>query len=357
MANMPALKLPLRSNPSARDLAVFFRSLATMFEAGLPLLRGLEQLAEQSENATLRRAARHMAGALSQGKYLSRAMHESGCFTDLQQRLVSSGELSGRLGLILSRLATYEEERSVLLHKVQSALVTPLCVSGFCLLMVIVLPPLCLQGLLQMLRDTGMVLPWPTVLLMRFSALLLNGWFYFGLVLVGATGAGLLFRFGDMPEVQLRLYRVLLAIPVLGPMVRVLAVVRFSQTLASLMESGINLLAAVRVSAEGSGNPVLDEAIEETEKALREGATLAAALAASGFFPETFLQALVAGEESGSPQKLLRDMTRIYQMELESRIAGFVAVLEPMLMAFVGAVVAFTCLAAILPMLRIVDGL
>jgi type IV pilus assembly protein PilC len=343
--------------PGARQLSVFFRSLGSMFEAGVPLNRALEQLAMQAENPQLQQAARAVARDISHGKSFSKAMQQTGCFTDVQQRLVAAGEVSGRLGHMIKKLADHEEERSTLQHKLTASLVTPLLVSGACLALVLVLPPLCLRGMLTMLRDTGVQLPWPTKILLSVSTLLSHPVFYLALVLLAGLAGWGFSRLWERREVRLAVGRVLLALPAVGDMLRTVAVLKFSDTLASMLQSGIPLLQALRVAGEASGSEVLNQQLSATESAIREGESLSSALHAADFFPNGFVQALQAGEEAGQVGRMLVDVSRLYKLDLDSKMASFAAMLEPIVMLIVGVVVAFTCLAALMPMLKVVEGL
>lgn len=328
-----------------------------MFESGVPLLRALEQLGQQSESARLRFAALSMARGLAGGQALSRAMQSTGVFTDVQQRLVASGELSGRLGSVLGEIARHEEERAALSQQLRARLVAPLSVCLACLLLVVTLPPLCLRGLLTMISELGISMPWPTLVLLRLSQALSSPFFYAALLASGAALAAASKRLGGDEEWRWRCSSWLLATPWLGQLLRLVAVVRFSETLASLLQSGILLLQALRVAAEASGNEVLRRSLEASQTALREGETLSSALAASGFFPGGFVQALRAGEESARVDAMLRDLAGLYRLELESRLATFTAALEPLVMSFIGLIVGFVCVAALLPMLQIVEGM
>lgn len=341
-----------------RDRAVFFRSLGTMFEAGVSLTRALDQLAEQSEDPLLRQAAQGLVKGLQAGKSLSRVMADfPWAFTTVSRRLIQAGEHSGRLAQVLLRLADNEEQMLEMSQKVKNSLVTPALVSLCCLVLVVALPPLCLRGLLTMLKETGVALPWPTRMLLVFSSLLCNGWFYVGLFALTAVAWWATRRLLALPTASLRFWQALMWLPLIGPTLRTLAVIHFGQTLASMLDSGNSLLVALPLSAQATGNPILQNSISLAVTRLTEGETLAEALIACPFFPRSFVLSLRAGEESGSVAQLLLSLVKLYRLELEQRLSSFASALEPLVMSLVGAIVGFVVVATLLPMLKVVDSL
>lgn len=342
----------------SQNSAVFFRSLGTMFEAGVPLHRALDNLTQQASSPAYQKAAQSISNSLQIGKSLNRAMAEHPrLFTSLHLRVIQSGEVSGKLGHVLLGLATYEERNLSLSRQVKGSLVTPVLVSLVCLALVFVLPPLCLKGMLLMLNESGVALPWPTLVLLQLSQWLSSPWFYLGATsgLVGLTG--LLQTASQRPKARLAIWGGLLNLPMVGPLLRVFAVARFAQTLASMLESGNNLLLSVSLAGQTSGNPILESSIDKALEALREGESLARSLAITEFFPQSFLSTLVAGEESGSLVSLLHELVKLLEMDLRHRLEVFTSALEPMMMMVVGGIVGFVSLAALLPMLKVVESL
>ena len=328
-----------------------------MFEAGVSLTRALDQLSEQSEDSLLRRAAQGLVKGLHAGKSLSRVMADyPSVFSTVARRLVQAGEQSGRLAHVLLRLAENEEQMLEMSQKVKNSLVTPALVSVFCLILVVALPPLCLRGLLTMLLETGVALPWPTRLLLFFSGLLSNGWFYFGLLILAGLAWWATTRLLASSAATFRLWQGLMWLPLVGPVLRTLAVIRFRQTLASMLDSGNSLLVALPLAAHSTGNPLLQDSIRLAVTRLEEGETLAESLAACPFFPDSFLLSLRAGEECGSVSQLLMNLIKLYQLELEQRLTSFAAALEPLVMMLVGVIVGFVVVATLLPMLKVVES-
>lgn len=338
--------------------AVFFRSLGAMFESGVPLMRALEQLTEQSEDRKLQAAAAGLAKGLHSGKALSRAMGDfPTVFTAVQRRLIHAGEQSGRLGHVLNRLAQNEEQLLSVQQKITQSLVTPAIVCIVCLAMVIVLPPVFLRGLLTMLVETGVQLPWPTQMLLWFSNMVCKPWFLPLLAIAGCASVWGGMRLVRNDEIRHRLWTVLMRIPTLGPTLRSLATIRFGHTLSSMLDSGNTLLVALPLAAQSSGNPLLEGSIGKAVEALKEGENLCEALSACDFFPRTFLLSLRAGEESGNVSRLMVDLMKLMELELQQRIDTFTALLEPLVMLVVGVIVGFVVVATLLPMLKMVESL
>lgn len=344
--------------PSAQDRAVFFRSLSAMFSSGVPLVSALSYLSEQGGDPTLARTADGLANGLQAGKSLSRSMQDyPQVFSLTQRRLTQAGETSGRLGHVLATLSRYEEEGLKLQRQVSSALVTPLLVCSVCLIMVVFLPPYFLYGMLRMLSETGGTLPWPTQILMNFSEVLRSTAFHV-LAFASIVLAPFAYRkLAQLEHLRVALWNAALRLPVLGNLLQQIAVIRFSQTLVNLLQVGLPILAALPLSAQATGNPILEESIQRSVQALRDGDPLSQALARAEFFPRSWVMALVAGEESGDLDRMLTSLAQLYSVDLEQKVSALIATLEPLMMMIIGIIVGFTSLAAILPLLKIVETL
>jgi type IV pilus assembly protein PilC len=329
-----------------------------MFSSGVPLVSALVYLGEQGGDATLARTADGLANGLQAGKSLSRSMQDfPNVFSVTQRRLTQAGETSGRLGHVLATLSKYEEERLKLQRQVSGALVTPLLVCSVCLVMVIILPPYFLYGMLRMLSETGGTLPWPTQLLMNFSEVLRSPAFQLVAVTAAVASPWLYRKLAEQQALRIRLWTLALRLPVLGGLLQQIAVIRFSQTLVNLLQVGLPILAALPLSAQAAGNPILEGRIQNSVQALKDGEPLSQALAHAEFFPKSWVMALVAGEESGDLDRMLSSLADLYSVDLEQKVSALIATLEPLMMMVIGIIVGFTSLAAILPLLKIVETL
>ncbi len=339
-------------------MSLFYRSLATMFQSGVPLDRALDMLARQQPNPMLRSACQGLAQRVQSGSYLSTAMARwPGVFDPHHSRLVGVGEKSGRLGAVLTQLAEMVERRASLHMKVQSALVVPLMASALCVLMVALAPPLLFRGLLEMLQSQGGSLPWPTRLLIAFSQAIRSPWLWLLALFLGGLGLAALRRLARGPGLRLALRRQLLRLPALGPCLRVAAICQFARTLAILLRSGVPLLSALQSAGEASGDACLELDLVLIRQRVSEGALLSEALREGDYFPASFYGALGAGEESGSLEEMCRKMADLYEVELNHALELATRSLEPLLLAAIGTVVGFTVVAVLLPMVRVLETL
>jgi type II secretory pathway component PulF len=343
---------------SGQDRAIFFRSLAVAFNSGVPLGVGLEMASRQTENEVLAAALKGICKKVESGFYLSNAMSAfPHIFATMHTRLVAVGEKSGRLGTILNQLADLEERQTTMRLKVRNSLTMPLIVSSLCILMVALVPPLVFRGLLEMLQSSGTELPWATQVLIGMSNAIRSGWFYVAGILLGALALWQIYNLVTQPERRLALQLLLLKLPVIGDSLRILAVTRFAQVLVVLHGVGMPIVQCLQYSAEASGDPAMVKDVQTVAGAVKEGELLGDAMALSEFFPGAFCQAVRAGEESGGLGDMLKSMAHMYEVELEHKLELVTKLLEPVMLGFVGAIVCFTVVATLLPMLKVIESL
>lgn len=327
-----------------------------MFGAGLPLNRCLELLALQSESAELRQASSETLRRIESGQSLSRAMASSPlAFPVLQRRMVEVGEGTGALQHVFLRLALHEEGRLVLQRRLGGALQTPALVAAFCFGLAVFLPPYLFQGLFEMLRDSGLDLPWPTRVLLMFSDLVRSPLGWVALVLLSFLGYLGWQTLAGQPRWRLLWGEACLKLPLLGRVFRLAAVSRFSQCLESLLGVGVPILPALELSARASSSPVLEARIPLAVAALREGERLRAALERLDFFPTAFAQGMETGQESGRTTAMLASLRQLYDIELEHSLMVMGRALEPLFLLGVGGLVGFTVLAIVWPMIQLVN--
>ncbi len=293
--------------------SVFFRSLATMFSSGVPLVAALEMLARQQESPQLAAACTGMAKKLQEGHYLSRAMQNYPfLFKSLHHKVVMSGERSGQLAAVFLRLAEREERHGELMQKLKASLTMPLIVSAGCLTLALAGPPLLFRGLFQMITEVGGTLPWTTRVLMGFSSFVSSP---FCLVLAIGAAFGLRFlwkRLAVEPEWQLQVLR----IPHLGDTLRILYVTHFVQNLRTMLDVGMPLLQALELSAQATDVECLNVVVARVGEMVKQGEALSDALAASQFFPGSLSQGVRASEEAGKITSMLGNLETIYRVEL-----------------------------------------
>ena len=343
---------------SGQDRAVFLRCMATMLGSGISIDRSLALLAEQSTNRELQLAGQGMSRLISGGSYLSAAMSRfPWVFTPLQRRLVQVGERSGSLVHVLNRLATYEEKQVALALKVRSSMTMPILVCILCIALVVIIPPFLFQGLFKMLQDTSTALPWPTKLLMSFSNLL-RSWFFYVLFIGSLFGlaAGYTKTVRD-PKWRLRFHDILLSVPGLGPTFRLIGVTRFLNSLDTMVRVGLPIMTCMELSAGASDNAVLQEKIKKAIEGVKEGLEINEALKATEFFPIAVIHSVQVGEQSGRLADMLESLSRIYEVELDTSFEAMAKSIEPFVLSVIGAVVGFTVIATMMPMVKLIQNL
>lgn len=348
----------MRRSVSGADLALFFRSLAAMFGAGVSLDRSLSMLAEQQPNPNLARVCGDLSTKISQGRYLSNAMSQQNwLFSPMHIRLIAVGEKTGQMSVSLSQLADLEERQLQIEMKVRGSLTVPLIICGLCLLMVTLAPPLLFRSLLSMLAENGADMPLPTKILVFLSDAIRNPLSYVFATILG----GLFLLWGhhqwSQPVKKLRWVRWFQSLPLVGPILRLVALTRFTQTLHILHSVGIPIVQSLEYASQATADLSLIEDVKGVMERVREGDLIGTSLQESGGFPGAFCQAVAAGEESGKLGDMLESMARMYQVDLEHGLEVLTKSLEPLMLGFVGLVVAFTVVATMLPMLKVMDTL
>lgn len=329
-----------RGEVGAADRAVFFRCLSLMFLSGIHLGRSFDILARQSEHPDLARAAGEVSERLRHGSSLSRALVQGRApMTPFTLRLVQLGESTGTLGVLLTRLADYEEKLALLQHRVQAQLTYPLLLATLCLIAILALPPWLFAALRPALGQTG--LPWFSQLVLGLSRLL-------GSPLLWLLGGGLVYRFRKGLLSQAR------HLPGLSSALSTLAQARFLRSLALALETGLPLQQSLQLAGGCSG---LEEPCRQAVESVVSGATVAQGLAATGAFSPVIIQGLRAGEESGKVSQMLLSLAQLFDLELETAIRRFLDLLEPILMLVMGLAAGAFIIATALPLLKLVETL
>ncbi len=335
-----------------QELALFTRQLATLTGAGLPLIECLETLGEQVERTALKRALAHVRQQVREGHALADALHaHTRIFSSIYVNMVRSGEESGALDAVLSRLADYTEGQARLRSTVQAALTYPLlmvCVAGAILLFLLayVIPQVT-----QIFSETGQALPLATQILISLSSFLADQWWE--LALIGASGMLLVSRLLRAPAGRLWWDRVALRLPWYGRLIQRLNIARVARTLGTLLASGVPILTALGIVTQLVSNVLLRRALEEARTNVQEGESLAAPLKRSGVFPGLFLQMIAVGERSGELEHMLNRAADAYDDEVAATLARLTSILEPLTILVMGGVVLFIVLAILLPIFQL----
>jgi general secretion pathway protein F len=335
-----------------QELALFTRQLATLTGAGLPLIECLETLGEQVERTALKRALAHVRQQVREGHALADTLHaHPRIFSSIYVNMVRSGEESGALDAVLSRLADYTEGQARLRSTVQAALTYPLlmvCVAGAILLFLLayVIPQVT-----QIFSETGQALPLATQILISLSSFLADQWWE--LALIGASGMLLVSRLLRAPAGRLWWDRVALRLPWYGRLIQRLNIARVARTLGTLLASGVPILTALGIVTQLVSNVLLRRALEEARTNVQEGESLAAPLKRSGVFPGLFLQMIAVGERSGELEHMLNRAADAYDDEVAATLARLTSILEPLTILVMGGVVLFIVLAILLPIFQL----
>jgi len=330
------------------ELAMLTRQLATLLDAGLPLVGALGALLEQTDSPRLRRVLSQIRESVNEGSAFHEALRgQSRSFPEIYRNMVRSGEASGTLPLVLGRLADFLEGSVAFRQKLQAALVYPLLMTVMGTGILWFLLTSVVPRVTQIFTDLRRALPAPTrILLATSGALREYGWVAIPLLVIIYLA---LRRYGRTPSGRLVLHGLVLRTPALGRFVRLVAVSRFAKTLGTLLTGGVPLLAALDISRAVLGNAVLDRAVERVRDEVREGRSLRDALRATGQFPSVVCQMVGVGEESGALDELLLKVADTFEAQVGSAVATLTSLLEPLMILAMGLAVGFVVLAILLP--------
>ncbi|MFQ5519792.1 MAG: type II secretion system F family protein [Candidatus Methylomirabilia bacterium] len=338
---------------SDRDLVIFTRQFSTMVDAGLPLIQCLTILAEQSDSPALRSVTSQVARDVEAGATLSDALRRHPkVFAELFTNLVEVGETGGVLDVVLQRLSTYIEKAASLKRKVKGAMVYPVTIMGVALLVVAFMLIFVIPIFAQMFSQLGATLPLPTRIVMGMSDFMTSFWW---LVFAGLAA----FVYGVRAYYKTEggrfaIDRFLLKVPVLGALLKKVAVARFTRTLGTLISSGVPILEGLRITARTAGNAVLERAIDATRASVTAGRTLADPLKASGVFPPMVIQMINVGEQTGSLDTMMNKIADFYDDEVDTAVGTLMSLVEPIMIVFLGVAIGGLVIAMYLPIFQMV---
>jgi type IV pilus assembly protein PilC len=341
---------------TGKDILIFTRQFATMIDAGLPLVQCLDILASQMDNPAFRKVLFAIKAKVEQGSTFADALKDHPkVFDELFVQLCAAGEVGGILDTILGRLAAYREKAEKLKRKVKGAMIYPaivICVAiGVTALLLLKVTPV----FAKMFADFGSALPGPTQIVVDLSEWLQN----YILYLLGSIGA-VIFAFWytyNNPKGRRFLDKVFLKMPLFGPVLRKVAVARFTRTLGTMISSGVPILDALDVTAKTAGNRTVEDAIYYVRGKIAEGKNIAGPLLETNVFPSMVVQMIGVGEATGAMDAMLNKIADFYDDEVDTAIAGLTAMIEPLLMVFLGAVVGGFLIAMYLPIFSIAGAI
>ena len=341
---------------SAKEVAIFFRQFSVMIDAGLPLVQCLEILAANQENVTFQKALTGVRMTVEGGATLANAMRGfPKIFDDLTTNMIEAGETGGILDTILQRLAAYVEKAVKLKAAVKSALIYPVSVISIAMLVVGALLKWVVPIFANLFAGLGVALPLPTRIVMSISGLVQHYGILFILLLVG-IGFGIK-QGRKNPAFLLATDRFMLNMPVIGMLLRKIAVARFTRTLGTLITSGVPILEGLAITARTSGNAVLEQSLMKVRKAVEEGRTIVDPLKESGVFPNMVVQMIGVGEATGAMDAMLQKIADFYEDEVDAATKDMLTLLEPILIGFLGVVVGGIVISLYLPLFAMIGKL
>lgn len=349
----------LGSGVSEKDLVVFTRQFGTMINAGLPLIQCLEILSTQSENAALRKSVGEVKGQVEGGSTFSDALRKHPkIFDDLYVNMVHAGEVGGLLDTILGRLSKHIEKAMKLKGQIKSALVYPAAIVGIAGIVITVLMIWVIPVFEKMFKEMSggkMALPGPTQLVIDMSNFAQGNWYIILGVIVGLVVA--VKKYYTTAQGKLAIDKLLLKLPVFGDLIRKASVAKFTRTLGTLLASGVPLLEALTICAKTSGNKVVEGALLDAKVSISGGKTIAEPLAKSGTFPKMVTHMISVGESTGALDSMLGKIADFYEDEVDQAVTNLTALLEPMMMVFLGVTVGFIVVAMYLPIFTMASAI
>lgn len=336
-----------------KDLAVFSRQFATMVDAGLTMLRALTILAEQSDNAELRRVLREVKQDVEAGFSLSAAFAKHDVFPPLMVNMTRAGEAGGFLDVTMRQIADNFEAEVKLRGKIKAALTYPVVVFILAILMCIGMLVFVVPVFEGMFTDLGGELPLPTQVLVFLSASM--RFLLPVLVLLGVAGVVLWRKFGKTDRVRNVVDPLKLRLPVFGNLFQKLALARFARNLGTLLAAGVPILQSLEIVSETTGSVVISRALVQVEDSVRRGESVAGPLAEHEVFPPMVVQMIASGEESGAIDQMLHKIAQFYDAEVEATTEALTALIEPLMIAFLGGIVGSMIIALYMPIFKVFE--
>ena len=339
-----------------KEIAIFFRQFSVMIDAGLPLVQCLEILGANQENPTFQKTLTGVRTTVEGGATLANAMRQyPKVFDDLTTNMIEAGETGGILDIILQRLATYVEKAVKLKAAVKSALIYPVAVVSMAGLIVGALLKWVVPIFANMFVGLGVSLPLPTRIVIGLSAFIGQFWWF---CIVGAVAVFFGFRqIRKDPRGKYWMDYIMLKLPIIGLLLRKIAVARFTRTLGTLITSGVPILEGLTITARTSGNAVLEEALMKVRKAIEEGRTIVDPLRECGVFPNMVTQMIGVGEATGAMDSMLQKIADFYEDEVDAATKDMLAMLEPVIIGLLGVSIGGIVISLYMPLFSMISKL
>lgn len=342
----------LKGKVKEKDVVVFCRIFSTMINAGLPLIQCLDLLAQQEQNKTFKEIIKKVKEDVESGASLTEALKKHpDVFDELFINLIAAGEAGGILDIILGRLSAYMEKAMKLKSQVKGAMTYPAAVLVISIGVVALLLIKVIPVFKKMFEGMGGELPGPTQFLVNASEFAQSYWWVMvGIIVAVVVAFG---RFYKTEKGRWSIDSLLLKAPIFGPLLKKVAVAKFSRTLSTMMNSGVPILEGLNIVSKTAGNVVVESALIKTRQNISEGRTIAEPLSETGIFPPMVVQMIAVGEATGALDTMLSKIADFYDDEVDAAVAAMTALLEPVMMVFLGGVVGGMIIAMYLPIFKI----
>ena len=341
----------LKGKVKEKDVVVFCRIFSTMINAGLPLIQCLDLLAQQEQNKTFKEIIKKVKEDVESGASLTEALKKHpDVFDELFINLIAAGEAGGILDIILGRLSAYMEKAMKLKSQVKGAMTYPAAVLVISIGVVALLLIKVIPVFKKMFEGMGGELPGPTQFLVNASEFAQSYWWVMIGILVAIVVA--FGRFYKTEKGRWSIDSLLLKAPIFGPLLKKVAVAKFSRTLSTMMNSGVPILEGLNIVSKTAGNVVVESALIKTRQNISEGRTIAEPLSETGIFPPMVVQMIAVGEATGALDTMLSKIADFYDDEVDAAVAAMTALLEPVMMVFLGGVVGGMIIAMYLPIFK-----
>lgn len=353
LRGLAALAPGRRARVDRQEVLILLRELAALLRAGIPLATSLDGAMQQTQSPGLRQVLMDVTRRVQGGASFSEALsHHPAVFPELFISMIRVGEVAGILDQVLERLAQLGTQEMEIRSKVTAALVYPLVLVGFALLVVNGLLIGVLPKFVSVFQASHVTLPWPTRLLLGLSTIIRHDWWLLGIALAGAVWW--FRRAYARPAGRARVDQALLNLPIVGGLYRKVMIARVTRTLGAMLKTGVPLLEAISVAEKTVPNVIFQRALQRTRAAVAEGKALAESWAASGLFPPLVLQLVSVGERTGQLDTMLTEVAMFYDPEIELNLRNLTTLLEPILLLGMGLMVGFIALSVLLPIFQLI---
>ncbi len=346
------IKIPgMGQKVRGKDVVIFTRQFATMIDAGLPLVQGLDILSRQTDNKAFRKVLNGVKETVQNGGTLADGLAKfPKTFDDLYTNMITAGESGGILDIILERLSVHMEKALKLKREVKTAMIYPGVVVMAAVIVTSVLLIFVIPTFADLFADFGAALPLPTQLVINLSNFVVANWhLIFG---AGGIAIAMFWRFMKTPRGQEVIHPILLKLPIFGDIIRKVAVARFTRTLGTMLSSGVPILEALNICAKTAGNKVVERDVQRARVSISEGKSMTEPLAQSAVFPPMVVQMIAVGESTGALDAMLQKIADFYEEEVDNAVGAMKQLIEPLMILFLGTVVGGLVIAMYLPIFK-----